>query len=135
MDVVNRSIKVMNLTPSDVFADLGCGDGRAMIAAVQASGCEAVGVEIDPEKAKEAWENIKKAGLESKCKIIIGDARNFDQSRWGVTALYCYLYPELLAELRDKFQGVRIGVTPYHSVDGLTMKSVGDLWVYAGNEK
>lgn len=130
MDVVTRSIAVMNLKPSDVFADLGCGDGRALIAAVKSSGCTAVGVEIDPEKASEAWENVRLAGLTDKISITIGDARNFDTRRWGVTALYAYLYPELLAELRSKFDGVRVGVTPYHSVDGLEMTQVGDLFVF-----
>jgi len=130
MDIVSQAVSMMELKPSDVFCDLGCGDGRAMIAAVKSSGCTAVGIEIDPDKAKEAWANITKEGLESKCSIIIGDARNFDQQRWGVTAMYCYLYPELLAELRGKFDGVRVGVTPYHAVDGLQMLPVGDLWVY-----
>jgi len=138
MDVVNRSIAEMNLTSEDVFADLGCGDGRAMIAAVQASGCIAIGVEIDPEKAKLALANIAAAGLEDKCSVIAGDARDFDTQKLDefepqglkVTALYCYLYPELLAELRDKFEGVRVGVTPYHAVDGLPMREVGDLFVF-----
>ncbi len=134
MDVVQQAIALMNLTQDDVFADLGCGDGKILIAAVQASGCTAVGIEIDAKKAGEAWENVKSVGLDGKITIIIGDARNFDTKRWKTTALFCYLYPELLAELRDKFESVRIGVTPYHSVDGLTMKSVGDLWVYTGSQ-
>ena len=43
--------------PDDVVYDLGCGDGRIVIAAVQQYGARGVGVDIDPARIAEAEEN------------------------------------------------------------------------------
>ena len=127
---LNHMIDLLKLTDKDVLADLGCGDGRILIEAVNRYGCNAVGVEIDPVKAKEARRKVYDAGLASKIEIIEGDALDFDPSEHGVTALTMYLYPDLLAKLKPKFDSVRIGASPFHQVPGLAMTNHEDVWIY-----
>lgn len=130
MDVVREIVRELDLTPADLLADLGCGDGRILIEAARASGCRGIGIEIDPERAEEARRAVAAAGLSSRIKIVTGDIFDFRPADHGVTALTAYLYPELLAQLKDHFRDVPIGVSPFHEVPGLGMKISGNVWVY-----
>lgn len=131
-DMIDRMLSLMDLTPADVLADLGCGDGRILIAAVRQSGCRGVGIEIDPATAEEARQNVADAGLSGRVKIITGDALDFDPPAHGVTALCAYLYQELLAQLAPKFldSGIRVGVSPFHQIPGLPMTEHDEIFVY-----
>ena len=130
-DVLGDILQALELSPSDVVADLGCGDGRILIAAVRASGCKAVGVEIDPERADVARTAVRAAGLSDRIDIVTGDARDFQPTHWGVNKLVAYLWPDLLQELRPIIGAVALAVTPFHQVPGLPMQRRGDLWIYA----
>lgn len=127
--VVDRIMETLNLSESDVFADIGCGDGRLLIDAVTMYGCTAVGIEIDPAKAKEAREKVAAAGLSDRITVLTGDANKFDPKAYGVTAAVAYLYPELLGQLKPMLETVPVLITPFHQVPGLVMESRGDLWV------
>lgn len=127
---LHQMIDILSLSPEDVLADLGCGDGRILIAAVKQYGCRGVGIEIDPARAEIARSMVSDACLSDRIEIITGDALQFDPDAYGATALTAYLYPELLAQLADKFKAVRIGASPFHEVPGLNMVRNGDVWVY-----
>lgn len=129
--VIEQTVRLLALTKDDVLADLGCGDGRILIAAVERYGCTAVGVEIDPEIAEKARRRVKDSGRSADITILTGDALAFDPKAYGVTAITAYLYPELLAKLTSVFKspGVRIVASPYHSIPGLAMKQHGEVWV------
>ena len=47
-DVVDRMLALAGVTGGDVVYDLGCGDGRIVIAAARKFGARGVGVDIDP---------------------------------------------------------------------------------------
>ena len=128
-DVLQDVINLLALSPSDKLADLGCGDGRVLIAAVERYGCTAIGVEIDPQKADEARRNVQAAGLSNKVTIVTDDALRFWPADNGVTAAVAYLYPDLLEQLRPNLEQVRLVVTPFHQVPGMQMDQVGDVWV------
>lgn len=130
MSLVSSGVKQMKLTPGDFFCDIGCGDGRWMIAAVQASGCQAVGVEYDHRLAELARAEVTAAGLSDRIRIIEGDARDFDYS--SVTAIACHLYDDLLSELAKSgtFSAARVVVAPYHEVPGLQMIQAGGVWIH-----
>lgn len=121
-----------NLKKSDVFADIGCGDGRVLIEAHLRSGCRCVGIEIDPEQAERAKVNVRNAGLADHIDIIEGDARQFRPADHGVTVAYAYLYPDLLADLRPMLETIPRLVTPWHPVDGMDGEQHGNVWVYRG---
>ncbi len=57
---IDQMLDALQLSESDVLADLGCGDGRILIAACQRFGCSAIGVEIDPAKADERGERLRR---------------------------------------------------------------------------
>lgn len=128
--VIEEMITLLKLTPQDVLADLGCGDGRVLIAAVTMSGCRAVGVEIDPNKADMARRNIEKAGLSAKITVITGDVLQFDPQQHGITKAYCYLYPELLVRLAPRIQNIPLIVSAWHKIPELDGQVLdGQCWV------
>src|SRR5688500_16335147 len=61
--VVNRMLTLAKVDPKDVGYDLGCGDGRIVIAAAKQYGARGVGVDIDPRRINEAIANARKAGV------------------------------------------------------------------------
>ena len=52
--VVTAMLKLARVTKSDVVYDLGCGDGKIVIAAARDFGARGVGIEIDPDLVKTA---------------------------------------------------------------------------------
>ena len=52
-DVVTRMLELAAVGPGDCLIDLGCGDGRIVIAAAR-SGARAIGVDLDPERIRDA---------------------------------------------------------------------------------
>lgn len=88
-DIVDEMMKLGKVGKDDVVYEPGPGDGRVLIAAVKKGAKKAVGIEIDPKKATEATENVKKAGLEKQVTIIEGDAlKDRDYSEATVVMLY-----------------------------------------------
>ena len=58
-------LKLADVKKSDIVYDLGCGDGRIVIAAAKIYGARGVGIDIDPRLIRESRNNAKKAGVES----------------------------------------------------------------------
>jgi uncharacterized protein (TIGR03000 family) len=88
-DIVDEMMKLGGVKKGDVVYEPGPGDGRVLIAAVKKGAEKAVGIEIDPKKATEAIDAVKKAGLEKQIKIIEGDAlKDRDYSEATVVMLY-----------------------------------------------
>jgi protein-L-isoaspartate O-methyltransferase len=105
-DVVDRMLALARVGPQDVVYDLGCGDGRIVIAAARAHGARGVGVDIDPARIDEARENARLAGVEHLVTFRVEDARATDVSEATVVTLYLVaalnvqLRPRLTAQLR-----------------------------------
>jgi SAM-dependent methyltransferase len=85
---VDKMLEVANLKPGEILYDLGCGDGRILIAAVSKYRAKAVGIEISEHLARTASERVKKAGLQGQVKIIHGDFMKTDLSAANVVTLY-----------------------------------------------
>src|ERR671938_60980 len=60
-EVVDVMLKIAKVTKNDVVYDLGSGDGRIPITAAKTYGARAVGIDIDPQRIREANENLKAA--------------------------------------------------------------------------
>lgn len=58
-EVVQQMIKLAGVHQGDVVYDLGCGDGRTVIAAAKLPGVRGVGIDITPERIKESVENAR----------------------------------------------------------------------------
>ena len=72
----------------DVVYDLGCGDGRIVIAAAQKFGARGVGVDIDPARIAEAEANARRAGVQDRVTFKLQDALETDVSDATVVTLY-----------------------------------------------
>jgi hypothetical protein len=106
-DVVEEMLKVANVTGKDVLYDLGSGDGRIPITAAKKFGTRGIGVDIDPERIKEANENLKNSGVGDKVKFIQGDLFEMDLS--PATVITLYLLPALNLKLRPKILKLKPG--------------------------
>lgn len=100
-EVVDRMLRVAKIQPLDVVYDLGCGDGRMVIAAAKKYGVRGVGVDLDPKRIREARENAKRAGVEKLVEFRVADMFETDVSEADVVLLY--LLPELNRRLKPKF--------------------------------
>lgn len=129
-DVVETMLDQAGLLPGDVLAEVGCGDGRILIAAAR-RGIRGIGIEIDPERADLARRNVQSAGYQHLVTVETGDALEFDFSR--VTVATAFLYPPLLEKLAPKLRGLRVVASPFHQVPGLPMVQTGDVWIYRKN--
>lgn len=87
-DVVDRMLALAKVDSRDVVYDLGCGDGRIVIAAAQQFGARGVGVDIDPARIYEAEANAKRAGVEKLVTFRLQDALETDVSDATVVTLY-----------------------------------------------
>jgi SAM-dependent methyltransferase len=106
-EVVNTMLDLARLTPSDVLYDLGCGDGRIVVAAAK-RGAHAVGIDIDPQRIAEANANANAAGVSDRVEFLREDLFSANISRATVVAVY--LLPSLNLQLRPKlFKELRPG--------------------------
>ena len=87
-DVVDRMLLLAKVDSHDVVYDLGCGDGRIVIAAAQKLGARGVGVDIDPVRISEAEANAKRAGVEKLVTFKLQDVLETDVSDATVVMLY-----------------------------------------------
>jgi protein-L-isoaspartate O-methyltransferase len=110
-DVVERMLGLAGVGPQDVVYDLGCGDGRIVIAAAQKFGARGVGVDIDAALIDQAQANARQAGVETRVTFRVQDAMTIDVSDATVVTLYLLsasnvkLRPILTRQLRP---GARI---------------------------
>ncbi|MGA8029979.1 MAG: class I SAM-dependent methyltransferase [Bryobacteraceae bacterium] len=85
---VDKMLEMANLKPGETLYDLGCGDGRILIAAAEKYKVRAVGIEISDNLARTALEKVKKAGLQSQISIVHGNFMKTDLSGANVVTLY-----------------------------------------------
>ena len=85
---VDKMLAIANLRPGETLYDLGCGDGRILIAAAEKYDAKAVGIEIGESLAQKAADNVRKHGLENQVKVIHGDFMATDLSAANVVTLY-----------------------------------------------
>lgn len=98
--VVNEMLRLANVKSNDVVYDLGSGDGRIVIAAAQERGARGVGIDINPERIREANQNAQKAGVSDRVQFRQQDLFQTDFSKATVVTLY--LLPQLNVKLRPK---------------------------------
>jgi ubiquinone/menaquinone biosynthesis C-methylase UbiE len=133
--VVDRMLEIAKVGPNDVVYDLGSGDGRIVIAAAKKHGARGVGIDIDPERIKEARANARSAGVSDRVEFREADLFKTDLSEATVVTLYLLssvnlqLRPKLLSELKP---GTRIVSHAFDMGDWKPLKTekVGSSSVY-----
>ena len=101
--VAREMLKLANVGPEDVVYDLGSGDGRIPIMAVEEFNAKkAVGIEIRSDLVQIAREEVRKRGLERRVEIIQGDVLEVPLSE--ATVVTMFLLPDLMELLRPKLE-------------------------------
>jgi SAM-dependent methyltransferase len=99
-EVVDRMLDIGKVRTGDVVYDLGCGDGRMVIAAAKKFGTRGVGIDLDPARIKEARANAKAQGVDNLVTFRV--ANLFDTDLREATVVMLYLLPELNRRLKPK---------------------------------
>jgi len=103
---VKAMLKLADVKNTDVVYDLGCGDGRIVIAAAKNYGAHAVGIDIDPKRIQEAKANARQAGVENLVRFEENDLFQADIHEASVVTLFLLssvnqrLRPKLLQDLK-----------------------------------
>ena len=106
-EVVDAMLALAGVTAKDVVYDLGSGDGRIPITAAQRFGATAVGIDINPQRIKEANENLAKAGVGDKVKFLNQDL--FETDLKPATVITLYLLPALNLKLMPALKQLKPG--------------------------
>jgi SAM-dependent methyltransferase len=133
-EAVKAMLKLADVKTSDIVYDLGCGDGRIVIAAAKEYGAHGVGIDINPQRITEAKENAKKAGVENLVRFEENDLFDADIHEASVVTLFLLssvnlkLRPKLLKDLKP---GTRIvsntfGMGDWKPEKELTLDDTGD---------
>jgi SAM-dependent methyltransferase len=110
-EAVDAMLRLAEVKKTDVVYDLGCGDGRIVIAAAKTYGARGVGIDIDPQRIAEANANAKRAGVDKLVRFEENDLFQADFKDATVVTLFLLssvnlkLKPKLMAELKP---GTRI---------------------------
>jgi len=99
-EVVSAMLKLAGVRKDDLVYDLGCGDGRIVIAAVRQFGARGVCVDLNPARIREAQQNARRAGVRDRIEFLQQDL--FDTDIRKATVVTLYLLPEVNLELRPK---------------------------------
>ncbi|HHX34290.1 MAG TPA: class I SAM-dependent methyltransferase [Gammaproteobacteria bacterium] len=109
--IVHAMLDLAEVTSQDTLYDLGCGDGRIVVAAALERNTRGIGIDMDPMRITEAIEYAGHTGVEYLVNFFEGDLLEVDFSEATVITLYLLdlvnvqLRPRLLDELRP---GTRI---------------------------
>jgi SAM-dependent methyltransferase len=97
-EVITAMLDAARVGPADLVYDLGCGEGEILIAAAKRYGARGVGIDLDPERIRNARTNAARAGVTDRVTFIEQDLFKTDVSPATVVTLY--LLPELNERLR-----------------------------------
>lgn len=99
---IKRFLALAEFKPTDVFYDLGCGDGR-MICAATATGATAVGFDISILPYLLAHlRRLRLGRIRNRCSIRWNDFWNTDLSK--ATVIYFFLIPRIYPKLKQQLE-------------------------------
>jgi SAM-dependent methyltransferase len=85
---VMAMLKLAGVARNDIVYDLGCGDGRFVVTAARQFGARGVGIDIDPDRIKEANELAQRTGAHDRVRFVQADLFEADISEATVVTLY-----------------------------------------------
>lgn len=86
--IVRAMLELAQVGPRDLVYDLGCGDGRVVIAAARDFGAWAVGIENDPERVDQAEARAREAGVSRRVSFLREDLFESDVRAASVVTLF-----------------------------------------------
>jgi SAM-dependent methyltransferase len=104
---VKAMLQLARVRRTDVVYDLGCGDGRIIIAAAKNYGARGVGIDIDPVRIREAKKNARQAGVENRVEFREQDL--FQSDFRDATVVTLFLLPAINRRLRPQLEALKPG--------------------------
>lgn len=96
---VKATLKLGELKKGQTLLELGCGDGRVLVAAAQL-GIYSVGYELNPVMALVAWARTRR--YRKYVRVVWGD---FWQKEWPkADAIFVFLLPKYMKKLDTKIE-------------------------------
>jgi SAM-dependent methyltransferase len=86
--IVDRMLELADPKPNETVYDLGSGDGRILITAVQRYRAKAVGIELSDVLVQSTTDRIQKLGLQNGARVIHADFLQVDLSPADVVTMY-----------------------------------------------
>jgi SAM-dependent methyltransferase len=136
-EVVDAMLKLAKVSANDVVYDLGSGDGRIPITAARTYGARGVGIDIDPERIKEANQNAQNAGVADRVRFILGDIFDPAIPIGEASVVTLFLLPRLNLMLRPRLwkelrPGTRVVSNSFDMGDWMPEKTdqIGNFTVY-----
>ena len=86
--IVDRMLDAAQVKPGEMLYDLGSGDGRILITAVQKYGARAVGIEIDPDMVEKSLRRIHSLGLDDRITVEHASALRADLRPADVVTMF-----------------------------------------------
>jgi protein-L-isoaspartate O-methyltransferase len=86
--IVDRMLELADLKPGETVFDLGSGDGRILITAVQRFRAKAVGIEISDALVQSTTDRIQRLGLQNDARVIHADFLTVDLTPADVVTMY-----------------------------------------------
>ncbi len=99
---VRQMLVLAGVHRDDVVYDLGCGDGRILIAAARLHGARGVGIDIDPRRVEQSLCKARRAGVLDRIAFRNEDLFTTDIS--AATVVTLFLWPEVTLALRSKLR-------------------------------
>ena len=94
---IEVALDLLALKPGDTLLELGCGDGRVMIAAAK-RGIKSVGYELNPLLAGIAWLRTRRYG--KTVQVICGD---YWRASWPkAEGVFWFILPRYMSKLHKK---------------------------------
>lgn len=97
---VEAMLRMAEVTDKDILYDLGCGDGRIVVAAAMERAAYAIGVDMDPRRIAEANALAETVSVQHRVKFIQDDLLTVDFS--DATVVTLYLLPSLNVQLKKR---------------------------------
>ncbi len=106
-EVVDKMLAMARVTPNDYLIDLGSGDGRIVVTAVRKYGARGFGVDLNPQRIREAVENALQNGVSDRAAFYQRNLFETDLSSASVITMY--LLPRVNMALRPRLLDLRPG--------------------------
>ena len=133
---IHAALELINLKPGETLLELGCGDGKVLIAAAQ-TGLHAVGYELNPVMALIAWARTRR--FKGQVRVVWG---SFWDQPWPAeaTGIFTFLHPRFMKRLDKKITqsnllDVKLVSFAFEIPDKKPLKYNGGVFLYQYNER
>jgi cyclopropane fatty-acyl-phospholipid synthase-like methyltransferase len=101
-EVIYKMFELAKVNKDDTIFDLGCGDNRILYMAAKKYGCRGVGIEINPDRIREAMDQYEKfnGGKEFGKLLSLVEVRHGDALKvkdiGDASVVVMYMFPEFM---------------------------------------